>query len=1524
MAKSEKTNSHSGEHPDNTRIHVTGEELQALIDNAVAKAMDRQFRESSGTRSRTRTVTHVKLKTHSEAHSKPPSKKSEPKKDEEDNHSSNHSSIPKQEIKLKHDTHSRSCTYKYFVSCKPRDFTGEKGAVDCMTWLDEMDTVVDISGCADRDVVKYVSQSFKGDALAWWKSLLQAAGKATLYGMSWEQFVALIKENLCPQHEVERIESDFVSLVMKNLDCQAYLTTFNTLSRLVPYLVTPEPRRIARFIGGLAPEIKASVKASRPTTFRSVADLSLSLTQDVVRLRAVKSSEENKRKREDDTSRRSEKRHKGNNDHRKGSGFKKGDQSGEKPRCKNCKRHHFGKCRLEANSQSHEKRCGICKSTDHKALDCKKMNDATCFGCNEKGHIRPNCPKNAKKADVGKKTNARVFRMDAKEAVLDDNVITGTFLVNDVFARVLFDSGADKSFVDDKFCKLLNLPVKTLSVKYEVELADGTIETASTVLDGCVISIRNHSFPLSLLPFKLAGFDIVIGMDWLSSNQAQILCNRKQVVVKTPSGESLTIQGDTQHGLPEQVSMLKASRCMQKGCVIYMAQVTIDEPKPKIEDIPVISEYPEVFPEELPGLPPDRQVEFRIDIIPGAAPVARAPYRLAPTEMKELRTQLDDLLAKGFIRPSSSPWGAPILFVKKKDGSMCLCIDYRELNKVTIKNRYPLPRIDDLFDQLQGASYFSKIDLRSGYHQLKVKDEDVHKTAFRTRYGHYEFLVMPFGLTNAPAAFMDLMNRVCKPYLDKFVIVFIDDILIYSKSQADHEKHLRCILKLLHQEKLYAKFSKCEFWLREVQFLGHVVSERGIQVDPAKVEAVMNWQEPKTPTEIRSFLGLAGYYRRFIENFSRIAAPLTSLTRKKIKFDWGPKQQESFDILKKKLSNAPVLTLPDGIEDFIVYCDASHTGMGCVLMQRGKVIAYASRQLKVHEKNYTTHDLELGAVVFALKLWRHYLYGTKCIIYSDHKSLQHLFNQKELNMRQRRWMETLNDYDCEIRYHPGKANVVADALSRKERVKPIRINAKRIEIRNNLNERVLAAQKEAVLEANYPAEKLGVTEEQLSYDKDGMLRLNGRIWVPVYGGLQDVILQEAHSSKYSVHPGADKMYQDLKANYWWIGLKKSVAEHVAKCLTCAQVKAEHQKPSGLLQQPEIPKWKWEMVTMDFITKLPKMKKGNDTIWVIVDRLTKSAHFLPIKETYSSDMLAQLYVDKIVALHGIPISIISDRDTRYTSHFLKSFQQSLGTRLNFSTAYHPQTDGQSERTIQTLEDMLRACAIDLGGSWDKNLPLIEFSYNNSYHSSIKAAPFEALYGRKCRSPICWAEVGDVQLSGPDIVFETTYKIVQIRDRLKAARDRQKSYADPKRKDFHFDVGDKVLLKVSPWKGVMRFGKKGKLSPRYIGPFEIIERVGSVAYKLNLPEELSAIHNVFHICNLKKCFAGDSLVIPHTDIHIDESLKFVEKPLSIEDRQVKKLRRKYIPIVKVKWDARRGPEYTWEVESTMQEKYPHLFQ
>ncbi|GJX09663.1 reverse transcriptase domain-containing protein [Tanacetum coccineum] len=786
-----------------------------------------------------------------------------------------------------------------------------------------------------------------------------------------------------------------------------------------------------------------------------------------------------------------------------------------------------------------------------------------------------------------------------------------------------------------------------------------------------------------------------------------------------------------------------------------------------------------------------REVEFRIDLIPGASPVVRSPYRLAPSEMLELSNQLKELQEKGFIRPSHSPWGAPVLFVKKKDGSMRMCIDYRELNKLTIKNRYPLPRIDDLFDQLQGACCFSKIDLRSGYHQLRVREEDIPKTAFRTRYGHFEFTVMPFGLTNAPAIFMDLMNRVCKPYLDKFVIVFIDDILIYSKSEEEHEVHLKTILDLLKKEKLYAKFSKCEFWLQEVQFLGHVVNRDGIHVDPSKIESVKNWKTPESPTEIRSFLGLAGYYRRFIENFSKIAKPLTLLTQKNKTYVWGNEQDEAFRILKEKLCNAPVLALPDGPDDFVVYCDASKQGFGCVLMQRGKVIAYASRQLKKHEKNYTTHDLELGAVVFALKIWRHYLYGTKSVIYTDHKSLHYIFDQKDLNIRQSRWIELLSDYECEIKYHPGKANMVVDALSRKERLKPRRVRAMSITIHYGLKTKILEAQSEASKDLKAPAEWLRGLETHFEQRDDGKIYFFDRIWIPSVGDVRKLIMDEAHTSRYSVHPGADKMYYDLRDLYWWPGMKRDIAEYVSRCLTCSKIKAEHQKPSGFLQQPEIPEWKWEKLTMDFITKLPKSSSGYDTIWVIVDRLTKSAHFLPIREDYKTEKLAKIYTNEIVARHGVPVSIISDRDGRFTSTLMADLQEDW-----------------------TLEDMLRACVMDFGGSWDTHLPLVEFSYNNSYHTSIKCAPFEAL-----------------------------------------------------------------------------FGKNGKLAARYVGPFEIIERVGPVAYLLKEPLEI--VGTRYKEAKAKKeshwsCFVGTIgkelciLDIEKDNSDINYSASFSSEPLPCQCR------------------------------------------
>nr|GEX24850.1 putative reverse transcriptase domain-containing protein [Tanacetum cinerariifolium] len=696
---------------------------------------------------------------------------------------------------------------------------------------------------------------------------------------------------------------------------------------------------------------------------------------------------------------------------------------------------------------------------------------------------------------------AKVYTVGRAGTDPDSNVMTGTFLLNNRYAYVLFDTGADKSFVSTAFSSQINITPSTLDHCYDVELAKGRIIGLNTILRGCTLNLLNHPFQINLMPVKLGSFDAIISMDWLAKYQAVIACAEKIVLI--PLGnETLIIHGDEQPGKCDTIE--------------HHFKVEDKSEKKRLKDVPIVQN----FPEDLLGLPPTRPVEFQIDLVPGAAPVARAPYRLAPSEMKELSEQLKGIANKGFIRPSSSPWGAPVLFFKKKDGSFWMCIDYQELNKLTENNRYPLPRIDDLFDQLQGSSVYSKTDLR-------------------TRYGHYEFQVMPFGLTNAPAVFMDLMNRVCKPYLDKFMVVFINDILIYSKDKKEHEEHLKAILELLKKEELYAKFSKC----------------------------------------------LAGYYRRFIEGFSKIAKPMTKLTQKKVMFEWGDKQEAAFQLLKQRLYGVPILALPEGSKDFIVYYDASNKGLGAVLMHREKVISYASRQLKIHEKNSTTHEMELGAV-------------------------------KEPNMRQRQWLKLLSDYDYDIRYHPGKANVVADSLSRKEREPPVRFRALVMTIGLEFPNQILNAQTEARKPKNIKKEDVGgmlvensrdpekVRMEKLEPRTDGTLCLNGRSWLPCYGDL----------------------------------------------------------------------------------------------------------------------------------------------------------------------------------------------------------------------------------------------------------------------------RTKSYANLNRKPMEFQVGDKVMLKVSPWKRVVRFGKREKSNPRYVGPFKVLEKIGKVASKIELPKELSRVHNMFHVSNLKKCHADEPLVVPLDGLHLDEKLHF----------------------------------------------------
>ncbi|XP_070021989.1 uncharacterized protein [Nicotiana sylvestris] len=767
----------------------------------------------------------------------------------------------------------------------------------------------------------------------------------------WEEFEEAFMANFIPEEDREAKTTEFEQLKQGNKSAQEYYMEFIRLAKHAPHMVKTEKTKIRRFVGGLAYRIKDTTSAAM------VGMLAFSSIVGFA-----------KHLEKDRHQRREEKEHN-----------KKAPDSGQ------------------SNAEQHSHQQGLCGT-------CKRQHSDRAWG-------RQRC----KRVTQGGGQPRLFATLDRQSAEASPEVITGIFLVLSHNAYAIMDPGSTFSYMTPYFAINLELELEQLSEPFLVCTPVGESVKVTRVYRGCIVSVQGHNTKADLIELEMVDFDVIMGMDWLSSCYAMLDCHAKIVRFQFPNEEVLEWKGSS-------ASLV------------------------------------------------------------GTQPISILPYRIAPTELDKLREQLKDLFDKGFIRPSVSLWGAPVLFVKKKDVSLRMCVDYRQLNKVTIKNKYPLSRIDDLFDQLQGTKYFSKIDLRSGYHQLRIREEDISKTTFRTRYGHYEFLVISFGLTNAPAAFMDIMNRVFKPFLDTFIIEFIDDILVYSKSNEDHAEHLKIALQTLKENEFYAKFSKCKFWLQSVAFLGHVVSSEGIKADPQKTKAVKNWPRPTTPTEIRSFLGLAGYYRRFVEGFSSLAAPLTKLTQKVVKFQRSDACEPSFQELKKRLTTAPVLTLPTGSGGFTVYCDASRVGLGCVLMQNEKVIAYASRQLKNHENNYPTHDLELAAMVFALKIWRHYLYGEHSEVLTDHKSLKYIFKQKELNLRQKRLDET------------EKGGINAYALAQSSLV--AHVKAKQDE------DPYLVKLKEGVRNKEITAFTLG---------SDRVLKLNDRLCVPNVDGLRKAIMEEAHN-----------------------------------------------------------------------------------------------------------------------------------------------------------------------------------------------------------------------------------------------------------------------------------------------------------------------------------------------------------------------------------------------------------------------------
>ncbi|GAU46655.1 hypothetical protein TSUD_281460 [Trifolium subterraneum] len=1384
-----------------------------------------------------------------------------------------------------------------FLKHKPSFFVGGFNPDGVVKWVEEVEIIFDAMECANENKLALGTYMLREESNQWWKNAKLRIGDGGVV-ITWEMFKREFFNKYFPADVKNKKVVEFMKLEQGNMSVAEYAAKFESLCAFSPHYNTPEAENdkcVKNFTTLVA---KARIcdedGKAKSNYFKAVRGKS----QDRAKPYEVK----------------------GKGSARGGKGKEKVD--GDK--CYRCGKigHRSFECKKDKDV------CYSCVKEGHKSKECKATTP-TCFNCGEEGHKSPECKK-------PKKVTGKVFALNGEGADQVDNLIRGTCFIHDTPLIAIIDTGATHSFLSMDCVKRLNIPVFEMSGCMNIETpASGSVITR-LVCRNCPVSVFGRHFGMDLVCIPLSGIDVIFGMNWLVFNQVHINCCEKTVIFPKSEGSLSLMDGEevkeslNDHG---ELFMVFGSLKLEGGI--------------KLEELPVVGEFSDVFPEDISDLPPEREVEFGINLVPGTSPISMALYRMSALELNELKKQLEELLEKKFIRPSVSPWGAPVLLVKKKEGSMRLCIDYRQLNKVTIKNKYPLSRIDDLMDQLVGACVFSKIDLRSEYHQIRVKTEDVPKTAFRTRYGHYEYTVMPFGVTNAPGVFMEYMNRIFHSFLDKFVVVFIDDILVYSKSEEEHKEHLRIVLQVLKEKKLYAKLSKCEFWLEEVSFLGHVISSGGIAVDPAKVDAVMKWGTPESVSEIRSFLGLAGYYRRFIEGFSKMALPLTLLTRKDQAFVWDEKCEKIFQELKEKLTTGPVLILPDAKESFVVYCDASKMGLGGVLMQKGKVVAYASRQLKVHERNYPTHDLELAAIVFALKVWRHYLYGSRFEVFSDHKSLKYLFDQKELNMRQRRWLEFLKDYDFELSYHPGKANVVADALSRKS-LHMSSLMAKELELIEEFRDLSLVCEVtsnsvklgmlkltnpflEKIRECQQEDEKLMKRvalviegqENDFKIDENGVVKFRGRVCVPDVPELKKMIFDEGHKGGLSIHPGLVKMYQDLKKLFWWPRMKKEIAEYVYACLVCQKSKIEHQKPSGLLQLLFIPEWKWDNIAMDFVGGLPKTAKGNEVIWVVVDRLTKSAHFIAIKIGSLVTKLAEIYVEQIIRLHGIPSSIVSDRDPKFTFRFWESLQEALGTKLRLSSAYHPQTDGQSERTIQSLEDLLRACVLEQGESWDSCLPLIEFTYNNSFHSSIGMAPFEALYGRRCRTPLCWYESGETVVLGPDIVQETTEKIRMIREKMKASQSRQKSYHDKKRKDVEFQEGDHVFLRVTSTIGVGRALKSEKLTSKFIGPYQISERIGKVVYRIALPITLSNLHDVFHMSQLRKYVSDPSHLIELDDIQVKDNLTIETIPLRIEGREVKKLRNKEIASVKVIWGGPAGENVTWELESKMKSLYPDLF-
>jgi len=1088
---------------------------------------------------------------------------------------------------------------------------------------------------------------------------------------------------------------------------------------------------------------------------------------------------------------------------------------------------------------------------------------------------------------------------------------------------ILIDSGSTHNFVKPALVERLRLTIKSCP-RFKVATGCGTFLVCQFCCHGVPLLIQSINFEVDLFILDIEGPDVVLGFPWLeslgkvahdySALTMEFMWQRTQVTLKGDT--SLASQSVSLHQLQALVHTSNVAS-------IFAITASLQEPDPLPEqsinfppNLPIsvtdlLQHFQSVFATPT-GLPPHRTVDHRIHLVEGSKPVNVRPYRYPQFQKSEMEKLIREMLDQGIIVPSHSPFSSPVLLVRKKDGTWRFCVDYRALNSVTVKDKFPIPTIDELLDELGGARIFTKLDLRAGYHQIRVYSCDTYKTAFRTHEGHFEFLVMPFGLTNAPSTFQATMNQLFSQYVRRFVIVFFDDILIYSASLEDHLQHLELVFTSLKTHCFFVKLSKCLFCQESIEYLGHIVSSRGVHADPAKLEAMEKWPTPVTVKQLRGFLGLIGYYRKFIAHYASIASPLTDLLKHDA-FTWNEAAQRAFLALKQAMLAAPVLSLPDFSKYFVIETDASNVGIGAVLMQEGHPLAFFSKKLGPKLQAASVYIKELHAITESVLKWRQYLLGHFFVIRTDHKSIKELLQQVIQTPDQQSYVRKLLGFQFRIEYKTGASNKVADALSRVPADWPDceHTSALRALVSSPTYGIITQLQKDNASDSFYQTFHEQHAQGLLLYPytiMNGVLLHAGRYVLNPTSSLCDSVISEFHDTPSGGHAGVKRTLVRVAANFYWSGMRKAVENFVGSCLVCQQIKYSTQVPAGLLQPLPIPEKVWEDVTMDFITGLPP-SQGSTVIFVVVDRLSKTAHFGALPTSFTASKVAELFVSLVVRHHGYPRSIVSDRDPVFISTFWRKLFELSGTKLAMSSAYHPQTDGQTEVVNRGLEQYLRAFTQHKPSSWVAFLPWAEFHYNTSYHSALKMSPFEALYGRKPPTIPAYArgstsiQVLDEALTSRDELLRT------LKENLTAAQHRMRQKANAHRRDVALAVGDLVLVRLHPYRQTsVRQHKQHKLSKRFYGPYPILERIGAVAYKLQLPSG-SHIHPVFHVLALKPFRGTDN--VSACDLPLESfDNQPIDQPGAILDRRTQLVHGQPREQLLVHWVGCPIDEASWE--------------